>query len=48
VRKRVHRGGSFLCSSTFCTRYLVGSRGRGEVSTATNHLGFRCVRGDRK
>jgi formylglycine-generating enzyme required for sulfatase activity len=47
-RKRVHRGGSFLCSSTFCTRYLVGSRGRGEVSTATNHLGFRCVRGDRK
>jgi sulfatase-modifying factor enzyme 1/sulfatase-like protein len=45
VPKRVHRGGSFLCSSTFCTRYLVGSRGRGEISTATNHLGFRCVRG---
>jgi len=44
VRKRVHRGGSFLCSSTFCTRYLVGSRGRGEISTATSHLGFRCVR----
>jgi formylglycine-generating enzyme required for sulfatase activity len=48
VLKRVHRGGSFLCSSSFCTRYLVGSRGRGEISTATNHLGFRCVRGDRK
>jgi len=48
VRKRVHRGGSFLCSSTFCTRYLVGSRGRGEISTATNHLGFRCVRGEQK
>jgi formylglycine-generating enzyme len=44
VPKRVQRGGSFLCSSTFCTRYLVGSRGRGDVSTGTNHLGFRCVR----
>jgi formylglycine-generating enzyme required for sulfatase activity len=41
--KRVHRGGSFLCTSQYCTRYLVGSRGKGEVTTATNHLGFRCV-----
>jgi hypothetical protein len=22
---------------------MVGTRGKGEVSTATNHLGFRCV-----
>jgi len=44
VAKRVQRGGSFLCSGTFCTRYLVGSRGRGDVATATDHLGFRCVR----
>jgi formylglycine-generating enzyme required for sulfatase activity len=44
VPKRVHRGGSYLCSTTFCSRFLVGSRGRGEPSTATNHLGFRCVR----
>lgn len=44
VLKRVHRGGSFLCSATFCSRFLVGSRGRGEVTTATNHLGFRCAR----
>jgi formylglycine-generating enzyme required for sulfatase activity len=42
--KRVQRGGSFLCSSQYCTRYLVGSRGKGEPSTGTNHLGFRCVR----
>jgi formylglycine-generating enzyme len=42
--KRVHRGGSFLCSDQYCTRYLVGSRGKGEVSTASNHLGFRCVK----
>jgi len=38
---------AFLCSGAFCTRYLVGSRGRGEISTATNHLGFRCARGKR-
>ena len=44
VPKRVQRGGSFLCSSTYCTRYLVGARGKGEISTGTNHLGFRCVR----
>ena len=24
--------------------YMVGTRGRGEVSTGTNHLGFRTVR----
>ena len=43
-KKRVHRGGSFLCTDQYCTRYLVGTRGKGEVSTASNHLGFRCVR----
>ena len=42
-QKRVHRGGSFLCTEQYCTRYMVGTRGKGEVSTATNHLGFRCV-----
>jgi len=41
--KRVQRGGSFLCTSQYCTRYLVGSRGKGEVTTGANHLGFRCV-----
>lgn len=43
-RKRVHRGGSFLCTEQYCTRYMVGTRGKGEVSTGSNHVGFRCVR----
>ncbi len=43
-RKRVHRGGSFLCTEQYCTRYMIGTRGKGEVSTASNHLGFRCVK----
>jgi formylglycine-generating enzyme required for sulfatase activity len=41
--KKVHRGGSFLCTDQYCSRYMVGTRGKGEVSTGTNHLGFRCV-----
>jgi formylglycine-generating enzyme required for sulfatase activity len=43
--KRVMRGGSFLCTDQYCSRYMVGTRGKGEVSTGTNHLGFRCVEG---
>ncbi len=39
--KRVHRGGSFLCTDQYCTRYMVGTRGKGEVRSAANHLGFR-------
>ena len=42
-KKRVHRGGSFLCTDQYCTRYMVGTRGKGEVNTGCNHLGFRCV-----
>lgn len=46
VPKRVQRGGSFLCTEQYCTRYMVGARGRGEPSSATNHVGFRCVMDD--
>jgi len=43
-KKRVHRGGSFLCTDQYCSRYVVGTRGKGELSTGTDHLGFRCVK----
>jgi len=43
-KKRVHRGGSFLCNDQYCSRYIVGTRGKGEINTGTNHLGFRCVK----
>jgi len=42
--KRVQRGGSFLCTDQYCSRYIVGTRGKGDVDTGTNHLGFRCVK----
>jgi formylglycine-generating enzyme len=41
--KKVHRGGSYLCTDQYCSRYMVGTRGKGEIDTGTNHLGFRCV-----
>jgi formylglycine-generating enzyme required for sulfatase activity len=41
--KKVHRGGSYLCTDQYCSRYVVGTRGKGEISTGTDHLGFRCV-----
>ena len=43
-KKKVQRGGSFLCTDQYCTRYMVGTRGKGEYRSATNHLGFRCVK----
>jgi formylglycine-generating enzyme len=43
-KKRIHRGGSFLCTDEYCSRYIVGTRGKGEINTASNHVGFRCVR----
>jgi formylglycine-generating enzyme required for sulfatase activity len=44
VPKRVQRGGSFLCTNEYCSRYLVGSRGKGDPSSGADHLGFRCVK----
>lgn len=42
--KRVQRGGSFLCSDQYCIRYKAGSRGKGEIKSGSNNLGFRCVK----
>jgi formylglycine-generating enzyme required for sulfatase activity len=44
VAKRVQKGGSFLCTDQYCSRYMPGARGKGDPETGTTHLGFRCVR----
>jgi formylglycine-generating enzyme required for sulfatase activity len=44
AKKKVQRGGSFLCTDQYCTRYMVGTRGKGEYRSASNHVGFRCVK----
>lgn len=38
------RGGSFLCSDNFCTRYRPSARTGNTPDSATNHTGFRCVK----
>ena len=44
VAKRVLKGGSYLCTDQYCARYLVGSRGKSEVTSGASNLGFRLVR----
>jgi len=44
AKKKVQRGGSFLCTDEYCTRYMVGTRGKGEWRSGSNHIGFRCVK----
>jgi len=41
--KHVHRGGSFLCHSSYCTGYRITARMKTCPDTGLNHLGFRCV-----
>ncbi|MCX6127859.1 MAG: formylglycine-generating enzyme family protein [Proteobacteria bacterium] len=43
IKKRVQKGGSFLCSDHYCKRYLLGSRGKGAIDSASSNLGFRCI-----
>jgi formylglycine-generating enzyme len=42
--KRVHRGGSFLCHSSYCKGYRVTARMKTCPDTSLNHLGFRCAK----
>jgi formylglycine-generating enzyme required for sulfatase activity len=44
LKKKVQRGGSFLCTDQYCTRYMVGTRGKAEYRSGANHSGFRCVK----
>lgn len=43
IPKRVQKGGSFLRTDQYCSRYEPGLRGAGAIDTGSNHVGFRCV-----
>lgn len=43
-RSRVTKGGSHLCSPSYCLRYRPAARTRQTEDSATTHLGFRCAR----
>ncbi len=44
IPKRVQKGGSYLCTDEYCTRYILGARGKGEPNSGTSNVGFRCAR----
>ncbi len=41
--RRVIKGGSFLCSTNYCTRARASSRQGQEASLPTSHIGFRTI-----
>jgi formylglycine-generating enzyme required for sulfatase activity len=41
--KRVVKGGSFLCSPSYCEGYRPSARRGAPPDTGTSHTGFRCV-----
>jgi sulfatase modifying factor 1 len=41
---RSQRGGSFLCSNQFCSRYRPGARHGQAPDTGMSHVGFRCAK----
>ncbi len=43
AKKRVIRGGSFLCNDSYCTGYRVARRMKSTEDSGMEHLGFRCV-----
>lgn len=44
AKKRVHRGGSFLCHASYCKGYRITARMKTCPDTGLNHLGFRCAK----
>jgi len=43
-QQKVIRGGSFLCSESYCTGYRNAARMRSTPESGLEHLGFRCVK----
>ncbi len=44
AKKRVIKGGSFLCSDQYCSNYRSSSRMASSIDSGQNHLGFRTVK----
>lgn len=44
VPKRVTRGGSFMCSDTYCKGYRPATRMKTSPDTSLQNTGFRCVK----
>ncbi|OWK36971.1 formylglycine-generating enzyme family protein [Fimbriiglobus ruber] len=42
--QRVRRGGSFLCTDSYCRRYVPSARDKNPEDSGASHTGFRCVK----
>jgi formylglycine-generating enzyme required for sulfatase activity len=43
VPRKVIKGGSFLCSDSYCLRYRPAARRPQMIDTGMSHIGFRCI-----
>jgi len=43
VAKKVTRGGSFMCNSSYCKGYRISARMKSSPDTGLQNTGFRCV-----
>ncbi|MGZ3750918.1 MAG: formylglycine-generating enzyme family protein [Mucilaginibacter sp.] len=43
AKKRVVRGGSFLCNDSYCSGYRVARRMKSTEDSGMEHVGFRCI-----
>lgn len=44
LERRVIKGGSFLCSPSYCESYRPAARRGSTPDTGTSHIGFRCAK----
>ena len=43
IPRRVLKGGSYLCASSYCLRYRPAARRPQMIDTGMSHIGFRCI-----
>jgi formylglycine-generating enzyme len=48
IPRKVLKGGSHLCAPNYCRRYRPAARHPQPIDTSTSHVGFRCIRRERR
>ncbi|PVY43724.1 formylglycine-generating enzyme family protein [Pontibacter virosus] len=46
AKKRVIRGGSFLCNDSYCSGFRVSSKMKSTEDSGMEHVGFRCLKNE--
>lgn len=48
IPRKVLKGGSHLCAPNYCRRYRPAARHAEPVDTSTSHVGFRCIKREKR